>query len=103
MRLGGSVRELVRALSQRLGEQSFAVVDHWDADSTAIGIASVRDPRVLVYVSVNEDAPRYFVSFETPPAGEWAYHPYTPGEQTSVGTLDELASLVEKHITSYAA
>jgi hypothetical protein len=55
MRLGGSVRERMRALSQRLGEQSFA------------------------------------------------YHPYTPGEQTSVGTLDELASLVEKHITSYAA
>jgi hypothetical protein len=103
VRKSAAVGELVRALEEHLGERAFVVVDHWEADLRTIGVASVRDPRLLVYVSVNDAAPRYFVSFEFPPAGEWTDHPYTPGEERSVDTLSEVIALVKKHITSHAA
>jgi hypothetical protein len=93
-----SVREFVRGLAEHLGFQSFSVVDHWEADTHAIGIANVVDPRVLVYVSVNDSARRYFLSFESPPAGEWAKHPYTPGPERSVESLSEVMTLVREHV-----
>ena len=93
-----SVREFVRALAEHLGSQSFSVVDHWEADTHAIGIANVADPRVLVYVSVNDSAPRYFLSFESPPAGQWANHPYTPGPERPVESLSEVVALIRQHV-----
>ncbi|MEJ0040237.1 MAG: hypothetical protein WDO68_30115 [Gammaproteobacteria bacterium] len=93
-----SVREFVRALTEHLGPEAFVVVDHWDADPSAIGIGKPADPKVLVHVRVYDVAPRYFLSFERAAVGEWADHPYTPGEELSVDTLSEVLGLVKKHI-----
>jgi hypothetical protein len=93
-----SVHEFVRALTEHLGPKAFAVVDHWDADPSAIGIGNPADLRVLVYVKVYDVAPRFFLSFERAAVGEWADHPYTPGEERPVDTLSEVLGLVKKHI-----
>lgn len=44
-----SIRDLVARL--RLGSRGWQVVDHWEADQCAIGVAAIRDPRRLVYIS----------------------------------------------------
>jgi hypothetical protein len=92
------MQELVRALAEHLGPWSFTVVDLWESDPGAIGIANIADRRILVYISVNDSAPLYFLSFESPPAGEWADHPYTPGAEQCVEMLSEVVALVRKHI-----
>ncbi|MCB9601487.1 MAG: hypothetical protein H6721_13535 [Sandaracinus sp.] len=54
--------ETIRALLARLelGRRGWHVVDHWDADLQAIGIATERDRRHLVYVSTFSRAPGRF-------------------------------------------
>jgi len=42
-------------LRERLGERSFQVEDHWEADLMATGIRSLENPRGLAYVAVNGD------------------------------------------------
>jgi hypothetical protein len=46
---------LVARLRSDLGADAFDLVDNWEADEHAIGLGSPRDPRVLVYVSVDPD------------------------------------------------
>jgi hypothetical protein len=50
-----AIEELLARLS--IQERGWVVVDHWEADRCATGIASVRDSRRLVYVSVFERLP----------------------------------------------
>jgi hypothetical protein len=89
-----SADNLLDIVSGTMGQQAFAVVDHWDADPDAVGLANASDPRVLVYVRVYDVAPRYFLSFESAAAGEWAESPYLPAGELSVNTLTEVFELV---------
>ncbi|MEM9152029.1 MAG: hypothetical protein AAGB19_16455 [Cyanobacteria bacterium P01_F01_bin.3] len=45
-----AILALISKLEQSLGGKVFDIVDHWEADSCAIGIASKSDHRTLVYV-----------------------------------------------------
>lgn len=61
--------ESILALLDRLQLTSrrWAVVDHWEADLFAVGIAHHDDPRRLVYVSTwNKPVGRYYFDCETP-------------------------------------
>jgi hypothetical protein len=51
MRKDTSIWTLVAKLAATVGGDSFQLVDHWDADLFAVGIADVSDDRRLVYVS----------------------------------------------------
>jgi hypothetical protein len=51
MRKDTSIWALIARLATIFGGEAFQLVDHWDADLFAIGLASVRDAARLVYVS----------------------------------------------------
>lgn len=60
-----SISHLVAALPMR--ERLWVLVDHWDADLFAIGVAHRDDERRLVYVSTFKRAPgRYDYQCEAP-------------------------------------
>jgi hypothetical protein len=98
---GTSIRELVQRLRERLGAASFVVVDHWQQDPFAIGIANPQDPRVLAYINTgSETAARYFLSFETPPLDSWANPAHRRAGEHSVETIDEIALLIQTRLAA---
>jgi hypothetical protein len=93
------VVELIEVLRSRLGSDTFQVIDHWPDDPMAVGIASPQDAGVLAYISVTPEAEAaYFVSLELPPEGEWADHPYTPGNERNECGIDELVATISAHM-----
>lgn len=92
-----SITRMLDELRAELGDGAFDIVDHWDTDSFATGIARPDNHRVLVYVSTHHlRNNKYWVSLELPPeAGDDA--PYaTAGERRAQG-IQELASIVRAH------
>ena len=79
-----------------LGHEAFEVVDHWDCDLRAIGIASKRDHGVLIYFSINDD--RYDVELEMPPHPADDF-PYREAGQYSGLDFDGLTSVVREHLS----
>lgn len=63
-----SVLEMLAQLSAVLNPSGWEVVDHWEADLHAVGIARRGQPEVLVYVSTYGLPPGRF-SCECEPAG----------------------------------
>jgi hypothetical protein len=62
-----TIVQLLEILRDRLGAGAFEVVDHWEADMSAIGIASPRDHRVLAYLGCFGREPgSYDVELESP-------------------------------------
>ncbi|MEZ4462461.1 MAG: hypothetical protein R3E66_22605 [bacterium] len=60
-----SILDVVRKL--QLHHPSWILVDHWEADLCAIGIAEAHEPRRLAYVSTwKQPAGRYFLELESP-------------------------------------
>jgi hypothetical protein len=53
-----TIRELLKKLDLR--SRGWAVVDHWEADLCAIGIAKSSDPLRLIYVSTFGKAPGHY-------------------------------------------
>ncbi len=45
-----SIHRFLSRLGSELGSDKYKLVDHWEADLCAIGIASIQDLRRLVYV-----------------------------------------------------
>lgn len=77
--------------------RGWTVVDHWEADAFAIGIASKPDPRRLVYVSTFRRAPGHF-DFEVElPAGpmETDYCILDRGENVP---FEDLLKAIVKHL-----
>lgn len=98
-----TIVRLLAALCERLGVGVFDVVDHWDADLCAVGIARPDNHRVLVYINTFGQAEgTYFVSLEIPPKPtdkEWADHPYTPAGDCEAHSFDPLVEIVQKHLS----
>lgn len=95
-----AVSQLLQRLAERLGPDSFHVVDHWRDDPYAIGITRPDNPGVLAYICTEETDPeRIFVSLELPPGGEWADMPYTPAGGQNVRGFEELAAMIARHLS----
>ena len=95
------ILKLIKDLSSELGAKSFCLVDHWDADLCAIGIASVGNPHRLVYVSTYGEEDLFFASTEFPNDEADANrknHPYIPGDDIENMTFEDLVLLLKKHI-----
>ena len=96
-----TITRLLPRLRKRLGTDAFDVVDHWDADLCAVGIARPDGHARLLYICTHGlPNGRYFASLELPPAqgGEqWANHPYTPGAEFDSLSFDELVAVIRKH------
>lgn len=93
---------LLEALRGSLGENSFRVVDRWDADLCAIGIANVAKEARLVYVSTFDQSPgRYSFELEVPDEGADPPH-QTVGAGEDVD-FEELLRVVEEHLREESA
>ena len=62
-----SLRSLISQLAELLPPNSFVLVDNWEADPFAIGLAKPSDHKHLVYLTSDCDRQgRYFLSRELP-------------------------------------
>jgi hypothetical protein len=96
-----TILRLLDRLAKRLGTRAFDVVDHWEADLCAIGIARPDDHRVLVYVCTYEQQDgTYFVSLELPPAAG-SDLPFSSAGEQEAKSFDELVEIIQRHL-SYA-
>jgi hypothetical protein len=97
-----TIIRLLAKLRERLGVAGFDVVDHWELDLCAVGIARRGESKVLVYVSTHgQPESTYFVSLELPPESgnqEWANHPYTPAGECVARSFEELVEVIRKHL-----
>jgi hypothetical protein len=82
-------------LWSRLGPGSFEVVNHWEADRTAVGIASPRSHRVLVNISSHEDG--FHVELELPSAAGDDL-PYRVAGRASGLDFEQLVGVVAEHL-----
>jgi len=85
-------------LRARLGPGAFVHADHWESDLCAVGIASPRDPGVLVYISCFGEPPgRFGYELELPPAPGEDF-PYQVAGTGSGLSFEELAGVVAGHL-----
>lgn len=76
--------------------RGWMIVDHWNADRYAIGIAARSNPDRLVYLSSWGKAPgRFFVELETPAMNEDLGYVATRIEDCG---LSEVVEVLETHI-----
>lgn len=75
-----SIWQFLADLSAKIESSRYQVVDHWDADLFAIGLASLADAHRLVYVSTHERRTGQF---------------FAECEQAGVGSVDGAASAYE--------
>jgi len=90
-----AIKDLIAALP--LGENPWILVDHWDADLCAIGIARADQPRQLVYVSsFGRSTGRYDYECETPKGPQAdEYTTTTSGEDVDFETL---LDIIRRHL-----
>ena len=55
-----SIKAVLERISSNIGEENLCLVDHWDADLCAIGIAKKDDNAQLVYISTYNKPYREF-------------------------------------------
>ncbi len=90
-----SIKQLVQSLPMK--ERGWILLDHWDADRCATGIAHRDDPRRLVYVSTLRNSPgRYCYECEAPVGeAEVDYKVTATGKDVS---REELLAVLEQHL-----
>ena len=93
--------QLIAAVDEarrQLGD-SIVIVDHWNGDRLAVGIARRDDHQQLAYIAVNptESADLFFVALETAPA-QGSDLPYaTAGEHNNL-TIADVVRVIGKHL-----
>ncbi len=66
-----SILNLLARLRTDLADDAFDIVDHWDGDLVAIGLACPSDHRVLAYIStINQLPDSYSYELELPPTND---------------------------------
>jgi hypothetical protein len=93
-----AILRAVDHLRQALGDASFKIVDHWEADRTAVGFAHPQDLKRIVYIACsNPSHPAYSGFLERGINGgdESAFEHC--GSFTGV-RLDELVAIVSVHL-----
>lgn len=86
-------------LEESLGPGAFRIVDHWESDRMAIGIAHPNDEHLLAYVALGNADDRYEVELETEPFHD-SELPYAVSGRFNDITLGELKTLVAQHLNT---
>ncbi|MFT7519612.1 MAG: hypothetical protein ACI9MC_001754 [Kiritimatiellia bacterium] len=73
------ITHMLQAL--RVEERGWRVVDYWDADQAAVGVARLHEPNWLVYVSIDDRK------------GFWYDCEDAPGRSVKCGEAGDLVSL----------
>ena len=82
-------------LAKDVDSQQYQVVDHWDADLFAVGVAALDEPKRLVYVSTYRQEPgRYVVECEAPDEQK-EYRMAARGEGVA---FDEVVAMIRRHL-----
>ena len=89
--------ELLEYLSIYLGPNDYQIVDHWDGDLCAIGIASCRDKHHLVYISTYEQ-PRGSYYFECEKSLSSELSECTITKQGNLVDLQSLITVIQQHL-----
>jgi hypothetical protein len=85
-------------LWSRLGVDAFVLADHWEPDMFAVGIASPRDLRVLVYISTYQEAEgRFGYELELPPPPDDEVQYQIAGRGSGV-SYEDLAVVIASHL-----
>jgi hypothetical protein len=82
-------------LWSRLGSDAFEVVDHWEGDLTAVGIASPRNHGVLIYLASYPDGFHVELELPSPPGAPFPYQ--VAGRHTGL-EFDRLVGIVAEHL-----
>jgi hypothetical protein len=71
-----SIKLMVKYFSDKYGEGNFKIKDHWDADSSSIGLIDISE-KYLIYISIyGTNKGHYYVSLENLSETEnFAYEP----------------------------
>ena len=92
-----SILLLLDRLRSDLGSAAFAVVDHWDADHCAIGLAHPSNHQILVYVSTfHKETGQYDYELELPPVSEVEL--YSCAGRAESSTYEELLGVIRSHL-----
>jgi hypothetical protein len=93
-----AIRCAVHHLEERLEKGAFQIVDHWEGDDLAIGVANSGDAQRLVYIATSNHSQHLYDCFleraPTPQSGV----PYEDCGKFGAVSLDELAQLVSSHL-----
>jgi hypothetical protein len=92
------IRSVLDRLESRLGWDAFYLVDHWESDACAFGVASYRNPYVLVYISCHGEPPdRYGYELELPPQRSDDFPCKVAGAGAGL-SFEELAGVAAGHL-----
>ncbi len=90
-----SIWILLGELAGCIDSRSYQVLDHWEADLHAIGVAAPDNPEQLVYVCTF-DQPPGTSAYECESSGSGA--PYAATSSGTAASVLELASIIERHL-----
>lgn len=92
-----SLRNLVEEIARRVPAGCFIVVDHWESDPFAIGLARPTSHDHLVYISSERDVHgRWYLSRETP--REHDLEQYHEAGTDQFDDIESLAAAVAGHL-----
>jgi hypothetical protein len=93
-----SILSLLDRLRDRLGPGNFDIIDHWESDPYAVGLASPQDHGVLAYISCfGEPEGRYHVELELPPSSGDDL-PYREAGRFSDLDFEAMVGVVSEHL-----
>lgn len=95
-----SIRNLVEEL--KLDQNGWIIVDHWEGDLCAIGIARPQTPRRLVWISTFNKMPGYYDYECEIPAGLEDYEYLSVKEGRDV-SFEELLDVLKAHLNGCQA
>lgn len=92
----GSIWLLLAELAQRLDSHQIKVVDHWDADLFAVGVARADAADKLVYVSTFRKEPGLYAYEAEEPGRQHESRPAARGDGV---TLEQLVDILRHHLS----
>lgn len=93
-----SIQDLLRLIDP--GKHNWIVVDYWDGDLCAIGIAHKDQPRRLIYISTFNQAPGYYYYECEEPAGPMLSD-YTATKSAEGIDFHELMRIINWHFSTH--
>ena len=92
-----SVLRVLDRLRSDLGDDAFDVVDHWDADLCAVGVARPSDHRFLVYISTFPPE-NGVLAYECERPSSDPDLPYDSDGIVNEASYDDVAAAVTRHL-----
>jgi len=94
-----TITDFLAMLGERFGKDSFDIVDHWDGDLLAVGIARRDNHKVLAYVSTcGLPDGGYYIELEMPPKIDDDLPFQCVGRQEGID-FEKAATLIAEHLT----